>query len=142
MNTTPVPEDMDHPAIFHNHHISFSTDDFNEYYKICEIIKEALPKKESKIAFAFRTSSHLKSGLSFGTALEALKAGCAVRLPHWSEDVAIRLQRPDEGSKMTHPYLYVESRYGNVPWKETFVELLSENWMLAYDPEGNQLWFD
>lgn len=73
--------------------------------------------------------------LSFGYALEALKAGWTARLPHWSDDVRIILQRPDENSKMTHPYLYVESRYGCVPWKETFVELLSTSWEIApYEP--------
>ncbi len=29
---------------------------------------------------------------------------------------------------MTAPYLYVESRFGRVPWKETMIELLSEEW--------------
>lgn len=29
---------------------------------------------------------------------------------------------------MTAPYLYVESRFGCVPWKETMIELLSEEW--------------
>lgn len=29
---------------------------------------------------------------------------------------------------MTAPYLYVESRYGKVPWKETMIELFSEDW--------------
>ncbi|EOQ01307.1 hypothetical protein IKC_06264 [Bacillus cereus VD184] len=29
---------------------------------------------------------------------------------------------------MTAPYLYVESRFGRVPWKETNIELFAENW--------------
>ena len=29
---------------------------------------------------------------------------------------------------MTAPYLYVESRFGRVPWKETMIELFSEDW--------------
>ena len=51
-----------------------------------------------------------------------------MRLPQWKEDVVIRAQYPDEHSKMTAPYLYVESRFGRVPWKETMIELFSENW--------------
>ena len=51
-----------------------------------------------------------------------------MRLPHWEEDVIIRAQYPDENSKMTAPYLYVESRFGKVPWKETMIELFSEKW--------------
>ncbi len=51
-----------------------------------------------------------------------------MRLPQWGEDVVIRAQFPDEHSKMTAPYLYVESRFGRVPWKETNIELFAENW--------------
>ena len=51
-----------------------------------------------------------------------------MRLPSWKEDVLIKVQYPDENSKMTHPYLYVESRFGCVPWKETMVELFSDQW--------------
>ena len=51
-----------------------------------------------------------------------------MRLPQWSKDVVIKAQFPDENSKMTAPYLYVESRYGRVPWKETMIELFSEEW--------------
>lgn len=67
-------------------------------------------------------------GLSFGRALCALRQGIAVRLPHWKPDVRIMLQVPDEHSKMTAPYLYVQSRFGCVPWNPTQVELLSEEW--------------
>lgn len=66
--------------------------------------------------------------MNFGQAFEEVKKGKGMRLPHWSSDVIIRAQYPDEHSKMTAPYLYVESRFGKVPWKETFIELFSENW--------------
>lgn len=69
--------------------------------------------------------------LTFSEALDALKAGKAVRLPHWKKDVRILLQMPDEHSKMTAPYLYVESRFGRVPWVVTQVELLSNVWELS-----------
>jgi len=51
-----------------------------------------------------------------------------MRLPHWSEEVTIKAHYPDSHSKMTAPYLYVESRFGRVPWKETMIELFSEDW--------------
>lgn len=66
--------------------------------------------------------------MNFGEALEAVKKGNGMRLPSWSEDVAIYAQYPDENSKMTAPYLYVQSRFGMVPWKETMIELFSEDW--------------
>ncbi|MCP3965611.1 MAG: DUF2829 domain-containing protein [Lentisphaerae bacterium] len=66
--------------------------------------------------------------MNFGDAFEQVKTGAGMRLPQWSKDVVIKCQRPDENSKMTAPYLYVESRYGKVPWKETMIELFSEDW--------------
>lgn len=72
-----------------------------------------------------------RKGVGFGEALEAMKAGKGARLPKWSEDVVIRAQYPDEHSKMTAPYLYVESRFGRVPWKETMIELFSEDWEIV-----------
>ncbi|PTC15428.1 Thoeris anti-defense Tad2 family protein [Bacillus wiedmannii] len=66
--------------------------------------------------------------MNFGQAFEEVKNGKGMRLPQWSDDVVIRAQFPDEHSKMTAPYLYVESRFGRVPWKETNIELFAENW--------------
>jgi hypothetical protein len=66
--------------------------------------------------------------MDFGKALEEVKKGHAMRLPRWQEDVIILAQFPDENSKMTAPYLYVQSRFGRVPWKETMIELFAENW--------------
>ena len=68
---------------------------------------------------------------NFGEGLEHVKQGGGMRLPEWREDVVIRAQYPDEHSKMTAPYLYVESRFGLVPWKETMIELFSEHWVLV-----------
>ena len=66
--------------------------------------------------------------MNFGQALEEVKKGKSMRLPEWSDDVLIKAQYPDDNSKMTAPYLYVESRYGKVPWKETMIELFNDNW--------------
>ena len=66
--------------------------------------------------------------MNFGEAFEATKSGKAMRLPMWKPDVLIKVQRPDDNSKMTAPYLYAESRFGKVPWKETNIELFAENW--------------
>lgn len=87
--------------------------------------------------------------MNFGEAFECIKSGrCGMRLPHWKPDVAILVQRPDESSKMTAPYLYVSSDRGRVPRKEsicpstflgnrpiasliTMIELFDENWELC-----------
>jgi len=69
--------------------------------------------------------------MNFGEAFEQVKKGKSMRLPQWKEDVRIRAQYPDRNSSMTAPYLYVESRFGAVPWKETMIELFSEKWEIA-----------
>lgn len=76
--------------------------------------------------------------MNFSEALEKVKQGKSMRLPHWKSDVIVKAQFPDENSKMTAPYLYVESRYGKVPWKETFIELFSEEWEIVDDPEAKR----
>lgn len=69
--------------------------------------------------------------MNFGQALQRLSQGHAVRLATWSTDVSIKLQVPDANSKMTAPYLYVESRFGRVPWNATQIETLSVEWEIA-----------
>lgn len=66
--------------------------------------------------------------MNFGEAFEQVKKGAGMRLPKWNDDVVMKAQYPDEYSKMTAPYLYVESRYGRVPWIATMIELFSEEW--------------
>ncbi|MBJ8006269.1 Thoeris anti-defense Tad2 family protein [Bacillus cereus] len=67
--------------------------------------------------------------MEFEQALALVKqAQMGMRLPNWQPDVVVRAQFPDENSKMTHPYLYVESRYGKVPWINTVPEMFNENW--------------
>ena len=66
--------------------------------------------------------------MNFGEAFEEVKKGKGMRLPNWKNDVVIRVLNPAHGSYMTAPYLYVESRFGRVPWKETMIELFSEEW--------------
>lgn len=67
--------------------------------------------------------------MNFGKAFEEVKSGAGMRLPSWSPDVIIRAQYPDTASLMTAPYLFVQSDKGRVPWKETMIELFSEEWI-------------
>jgi len=74
--------------------------------------------------------------MRFAEALTALTAATrekniGMRLCWWRPDVVIRIQRPDENSKMTHQYLYVDSRKGTVPWLPTTVEMFSEEWEMV-----------
>lgn len=70
------------------------------------------------------------TGVSFAEAIMQLQAEgddkAYIRIDKWSEDVKVKIQWPDKNSKMTAPYLYVESRYGKVPWVPTQIEMLTE----------------
>ncbi len=86
-----------------------------------------IPKEE------FEKSYRLCKGVTFGRALEALKFGWSARLPSWGENVFIRAQFPDDSSKATAPYIYVESRSdieSRSEWKATMIELFSDDWVI------------
>ena len=78
-----------------------------------------------------KVSTQTDAGVPFGDALEAAKNGKGFRLPSWSPDVTIRCRKPDDESDMTASYLYAASRFGKVPWKETMIELFSDNWVIV-----------
>jgi tRNA U54 and U55 pseudouridine synthase Pus10 len=91
-----------------------------------------ISEKVEKLAAGMTYDSiRVNTHMTFGNALEAVKQGKGMRLPTWKPDVIIRAQYPDEHSKMTAPYLYVESRFGKVPWKETMIEMFSEEWEIV-----------
>ena len=48
--------------------------------------------------------------MNFGQAIEALKAGQKVAREGWNgKGIFIELQLPDEHSKMTHPYIFIDT---------------------------------
>ena len=114
--------------------------DPNDSVKAGEIDREKLWSVDTneygvtKYAIRAVSESDFKSnkGLMFSEALKLItdpnKNGMIMRLPNWQPDVFIKTQWPDEHSKMTHPYLYVTSRFGCVPWKETVPEMFNCTW--------------
>ena len=54
----------------------------------------------------------------------------AMRLPFWNPTTRVMIQMPDENSKMSHPYFYVESEKGCVPWIPTYPEMFSHEWVI------------
>lgn len=106
-------------------------DDYSEGHY--NVIYEDSYKSKSPVN-VFENAYFPVNKLPFAYALYAVQTGKAVgmRLPNWLEDVVIKLQTPHENSDMTHPYLYAESRFGCVPWKETVVEMFSQNWQLVF----------
>ena len=77
--------------------------------------------------------------MNFGQALEALKQGKKACRAGWNgSGIFIVLQRPDEHSKMTQPYIYIDTTglvtnnpaapKGRVPWLASQTDMLAEDW--------------
>lgn len=70
--------------------------------------------------------------MTFSEALECLKEGGRVTRKCWLEMVFLKLQRPDEKSKMTHPYIYCEMVISlfRFPWTPQPIDLLEDDWQV------------
>ncbi len=78
--------------------------------------------------------------MNFGQAIEALKLGSRVARSGWNgKGMWLALQRPDEFSKMSLPYIYIEYPSGHpaypqgsrVPWLASQTDMLSEDWQIV-----------
>ena len=76
---------------------------------------------------------------TFGDALAALKQGKRVAREGWNgKGMWLALQVPDEHSKMTLPYIYIEYPEGHpaypkgsrVPWLASQTDMLAEDWLI------------
>jgi hypothetical protein len=70
---------------------------------------------------------------TIGWAIEMMRNGHAVARYGWNgKDLSCRLQTPDEHSKMTKPYVYIEYPNGDrVPWLASQTDLLADDWYIA-----------
>lgn len=79
------------------------------------------------------------SRLTFGDALEALKIGHKARRRGWNgTGIYIELQLPGEHSKMTSPYIFIDTTglqtdnpdapKCRVPWLASQTDMLAEDW--------------
>lgn len=75
----------------------------------------------------------------FGWALHQLRNGKRVQRAGWNgKGIFIELQRPDEHSKMTSPYIYIDTTglqtdnpdapKSRVPWLASQTDMLAEDW--------------
>lgn len=81
--------------------------------------------------------------MNFGEAIEHLKNGGKVRRSGWNgKGLCLELQRPDEHSKMTLPYIYMsypstpasvsapaDHINARVPWLASQTDMLAEDWL-------------
>ena len=74
--------------------------------------------------------------MDFSDALIAVKHGAAIQRTGWNgKDLRVLAQYPDEHSKMTLPYLYIEYPDGKrCPWLASQTDIMSEDWMTVEQP--------
>lgn len=76
--------------------------------------------------------------VSFSAALDAAKRGHAIQRSGWNgSGLLVKLQVPDEHSKMTLPYLYIEypadaktTPGARCPWLASQTDILAEDWRI------------
>jgi len=80
--------------------------------------------------------------LDFSEALQRLKNGCKVARSGWNgKGIFVELQRPDEHSKMTSPYIFIDTTglqttnpdapKSRVPWLASQTDMLAEDWIVV-----------
>ena len=80
-------------------------------------------------------------GMTFGLAIEAMKKGYKVARKGWNgKGIFCALQTPDENSKMSSPYIYIDTTrlqtdYPDaprsiVPWLASQTDMLVEDWCI------------
>lgn len=68
----------------------------------------------------------------FGWALDQLREGKRVSRENWNgPGQYLKLQMPDENSKMTLPYIYIKTVQGDlVPWLASQTDMLVSDWYM------------
>ena len=87
---------------------------------------------------AYRVTEGPAQFLTFGDAVHFLKQGKRVARHGWNgKGMWLEVQRPDEHSKMTLPYLYlnypnasVNTPGARVPWLASQTDMLCEDWVV------------
>jgi hypothetical protein len=78
--------------------------------------------------------------MKIGNALEAVERGERIARHGWNgKGMWILMQRPDENSKMSLPYLYIEYPKGHpaypngsrVPWLASQTDILADDWIIV-----------
>lgn len=80
--------------------------------------------------------------MKFGQAIEELKLGTRVARKGWNgKGIFLELQSPDENSKMSSPYIFIDTTglqtdnpdapKSRVPWLASQTDMLAEDWIIV-----------
>lgn len=100
---------------------------------------EFYPCKPDIFEKTYEDEQKCTDGLTFGLAIEALKFGRKARRKGWNgKGIYIKLQVPDVHSKMTSPYIYIDTTglqsdnpdapRSCVPWVASQTDMLANDW--------------
>jgi hypothetical protein len=78
----------------------------------------------------------VERGMNFGQALALLKSGFKVARTGWNgKGLWLEIQRPDDNSKMTLPYIFMSypvdaktTPGARVPWLASQTDILADDW--------------
>lgn len=92
-----------------------------------------------ELAGSLQRLAQLENSMDFGAALQELKRGNKVARSGWNgKGLWVELQTPDEHSKMTLPYLYLNyptdaqnTPGARVPWLASQTDILAEDWSIT-----------
>jgi len=79
----------------------------------------------------------METRMTFGEAIECLKQGRRVARRGWNGNgMWLECQSPDEHSKMTHPYLFMnipecEEGMRRLPWQPAQVDIFANDWIIV-----------
>ena len=77
--------------------------------------------------------------MNIGEVVAILRAGGRVTRSGWNgPDQYLKLQFPDDNSKMTLPYIYIRTVQGDlVPWLASQTDILAQDWVPVLDYEAH-----
>lgn len=81
----------------------------------------------------FNELYHDANEMSFGQAIESLEAGFMLQRQGWNgKGQFLELQTPDEHSKMSLPYIFINTVTGDrVPWLASQSDMLAKDWQVV-----------
>ena len=130
-----MDKENDKERKFHDYGVGVYADDAERVAKVTAFIQETFEGCEPE-SYVVREKAPAQDGnpraiCTFGMALQAMKCGKGARRPLFSPGVVIRAQFPDECSKMTAPYFYIECIDGCVPMVPCNGDLFAEDWEIV-----------
>lgn len=134
-----------------NYKVTIETTDKNFMKYIQNVAEDYVEDSDGAHDFTFMTKSYIGDeyvdcegfgccdccdeldNFTFGDALNFIirKPNFGMRLLYWDEGEVVRVQNPDAHSKMSYPYLYMETSCENFPYIPCYEDMFSEDWEIV-----------